>query len=57
MNNYIFAGCDTVKLAEKYKTPLYVMSEDYIKDRLREIREDFLDKHPKTMAVYASKHF
>ena len=57
MNNYIFAGCDTVKLAEKYKTPLYVMSEDYIKDRLREIREDFLDKHPKTMAVYASKAF
>ena len=33
------------------------MSEDYIKDRLREIREDFLDKHPKTMAVYASKAF
>lgn len=57
MNNYIFAGCDTVKLAEKYKTPLYVMSEDYIKDRLREIRKDFLDKHPKTMAVYASKAF
>ncbi|MBU5312958.1 diaminopimelate decarboxylase [Tissierella carlieri] len=57
MNNYIFAGCDTVKLAEKYKTPLYVMSEDYIKDRLREIREDFLDKNPKTMAVYASKAF
>ncbi len=57
MSNFIFAGCDTVKLAEKYKTPLYVMSEDYIKDRLREIRESFLEKHPKTMAVYASKAF
>lgn len=57
MSNFIFAGCDTVKLAEKYKTPLYAMSEDYIKDRLREIREDFLDKHTKTMAVYASKAF
>ncbi|WP_353096164.1 diaminopimelate decarboxylase [Tissierella praeacuta] len=57
MNNFIFAGCDTVKLAEKYKTPLYVMSEDYIKDRLKEIKENFLDKYPKTMAVYASKAF
>lgn len=57
MNNFIFAGCDTVKLAEKYKTPLYVLSEDYIKARLREISENFLDKHPKTMAVYASKAF
>lgn len=46
-----------VKLAEKYGTPLYVMSEDYIKDRCREIREEFLEKHPKTRAVYASKAF
>lgn len=57
MNNYIFAGCDTVELAKKYGTPLYVMSEDYIKDRLGEIEKDFLEKHPKTMAVYASKAF
>lgn len=57
MSNFIFAGCDTVKLAEKYKTPLYVMSEDYIKERLKEIKKDFLEKHEKTMAVYASKAF
>lgn len=57
MKNYIFAGCDTVKLAKKYGTPLYVMSEDYIKDRCKEIRDDFLTKHPKTKAVYASKAF
>ena len=57
MNNFLFAGCDTVELAKKYKTPLYVMSEDYIIDRCAEIRGDFLEKYPRTMAVYASKAF
>ena len=57
MSNFIFAQRDVVKLAEKYGTPLYVMSEDYIKDRCREIRQDFVDKYPKTRAVYASKAF
>ncbi|HHV45807.1 MAG TPA: diaminopimelate decarboxylase [Tissierellia bacterium] len=57
MSNLIFYGCDTVELAKKYGTPLYVMSEDYIVDRCREIREDFLEKYDNTMAVYASKAF
>ncbi|HZK33650.1 MAG TPA: diaminopimelate decarboxylase [Tissierellaceae bacterium] len=57
MNNFIFSGMDTVKLSEKYGTPLYLMSEDRIKERCREIREEFLAKYPKTRAVYASKAF
>lgn len=57
MKNYMFAGCDTVELAKKYGTPLYIMSEDYIKDRCREIREDFIERYPNTRAVYASKAF
>lgn len=57
MNNYMFAGCDTVQLAKKYGTPLYLMSEDYIKDRCKEIREDFIEKYPNARAVYASKAF
>lgn len=57
MSNYIFAGCDTVELGKKYGTPLYIMSEDYIKDRCKEIREDFMEKHSNTRAVYASKAF
>ena len=57
MGNFIFAKCDTVQLAKKYGTPLYVMSEDYIKDRCREIKEDFVGRYPKTRAVYASKAF
>ncbi|SHJ09176.1 diaminopimelate decarboxylase [Lutispora thermophila] len=57
MGNLIFYGSDTVELAKKYGTPLYIMSEDYIADRCREIRENFLEKYDNTMAVYASKAF
>lgn len=57
MSNFMFSGMDTVKLAKKYGTPLYLMSEDFIKDRCKEIRDDFLNKHSNTKAVYASKAF
>ena len=57
MSNFVFAKCDTVELAKKYGTPLYLMSEDYIKDRCNEIKRDFTDKYTKTRAVYASKAF
>ena len=57
MGRFIFEGCDTVALAEKYGTPLYVVSETEIVDRCREIKEKFLKKYPNTKAVYASKAF
>ena len=57
MGNFRFHGVDTVNLAKKYGTPLYVMSEDFIKERCKEIRDDFLNKHSNTKAVYASKAF
>ena len=50
-----FYGCDTAKLAEEYGTPLYVVSENFIRERCREMREDFLQKYENTKAVYASK--
>lgn len=52
-----FDGCSTVELAEKYGTPLYVMSENDIEDKMREIKACFLDKYPNTRAAYASKAF
>lgn len=52
-----FDGCNTLKLAEKYGTPLYVVSENEISSRCKEIRESFLDKYENTKAVYASKAF
>ena len=57
MENFNFGGSDTVKLAEKYGTPLYVMNEDFIIDRISEIKVDFLEKHENTQALYASKAF
>lgn len=57
MGNFIFSGCDTVELAQKYGTPLYVMSEDRIRERCGEIKRDFIYKYPKAKAVYASKAF
>lgn len=56
-SNYKFAGYDTVELAQKYGTPLYVLSEEKIRDRCKEIRKDFLDKYSNTKAAYASKAF
>lgn len=55
--NLIFDEVDTVELAEKYGTPLYVMSESYIKERCQEIKQDFLNKYENTKAVFASKAF
>lgn len=55
--NYKFHGADTVELAKKYGTPLYLMSEDYIVERCQEVNEHFLNKYPNTFAVYAGKAF
>lgn len=55
--NYSFSGYDTVELADKYGTPLYLMSEEIIRDRCKEIKKDFLDKYEGTKAAYASKAF
>lgn len=55
--NFKFAGYDTVELAKKYGTPLYVVSEEMIRDKCKEIKNDFLEKHYNTKAAYASKAF
>lgn len=56
-NTLYFDGCNTVELAEKYGTPLYVMSETAIVEKCREIRDTFLNKYERTRAAYASKAF
>lgn len=52
-----FDGVDTTELAALYGTPLYVVSESIIKDRIARIKNEFLNKYPGTFAVYASKAF
>ncbi len=57
MADFKFSNVNLTKLANKYGTPLYVMSEDKIRERLNEIKVSFLKEHDNTMAVYASKAF
>lgn len=52
-----FSGCEVEQLAQKYGTPLYVVSEDLIRLKCREVRESFLNKYKNTKAFYASKAF
>ena len=53
-----FAGRDTVELAEKYGTPLYLMDEDLIRARVREYRDAMRDYFPDgSMPEFASKAF
>ncbi|GAB1431970.1 diaminopimelate decarboxylase [Spirochaetota bacterium] len=56
-NKLYFDGCNTVDLAKKYGTPLYVLSETSMKEKFLEIDECFLKKHKKTRAAYAGKAF
>ena len=37
------SGCDTAYLAEKYGTPLYLMSEDRIRENMRKYKNS-IDK-------------
>lgn len=57
-NGHLYwGGCDTVSLAKKYGTPLYVYDENLILKECHALKEDFLDKYPKTRVAYASKAF
>ena len=51
-----FAGQDTVRLAEQYGTPLYLLDEDRIRQNCR-VYQDAMAKHfgPKSLPLYAGK--
>ena len=53
-----FAGMDTVLLAQKYGTPLYLMDENKIREHIRSYKEAMLKYFPKGSAPeFASKAF
>lgn len=56
-NALYFDGCNTVELAEKYGTPLYVYSESDIVGRFEELKKTFTEKYPDTRVAYAAKAF
>ncbi len=56
-NVFYFDGCNTVELANKYATPLYVYSENDIKDKCNELKDCFINKFNDVRVAYASKAF
>ena len=50
-------GCDTVTLAEKFGTPLYVMDEATIRENCRSYRAAFEARYPKNEVSFATKAF
>jgi diaminopimelate decarboxylase len=53
----VIGGCDTVKLAAEYGTPLYIFDEQSLRDKCVEFKKAFNQAYPETMVVYASKAF
>ncbi|MCL2111703.1 MAG: diaminopimelate decarboxylase [Clostridiales bacterium] len=50
-------GVRATELAERFGTPLYVLSESLIRSRCAEVRAEFLEKHNGSFATYAGKAF
>lgn len=50
-----FAGQDTVALAEKYGTPLYLLDEDRVRENCRVYKTAMDANYPESLPLYASK--
>ena len=50
-------GCDTVELAEKYGTPLYIMDEVLIRENCRRYKDALKNAYPAGEILYAGKAF
>ncbi len=56
MTHFIFSGHDTVDLAKKYGTPLYVFSEDLFMDRVNSLKDAFEKTGADYEINYAASH-
>jgi diaminopimelate decarboxylase len=50
-------GCDAVRLAEEFGTPLYVMDEACVRDNCRRYKAAFEARYPHNVICYAGKAF
>jgi len=55
--NLEIGGCDTVRLAAEFGTPLYVIDEAAIRASCRQYKAAFEKRYPKNEIYYASKAF
>ncbi len=53
----VLGGCDTVELAHRFGTPLYVLDELTMRTMCRQFRHEFRSRHPDTTIIYACKAY
>ena len=56
-DHLIIGGCDSVKLADKFGTPLYVFDELSLRSKCTEFKEEFGQRYADTRVIYACKAF
>jgi diaminopimelate decarboxylase len=56
-NHLVIGGCDTVELAIKFGTPLYVYDENDLRSRCREFKTEFGKRYANTTVAYSPKAF
>jgi diaminopimelate decarboxylase len=57
LNHLEIGGCDTVDLAARFGTPLYVMDEALIRQRCRAYKASFASEYGDSAIAFASKAF
>jgi diaminopimelate decarboxylase len=50
-------GCDSIELAKKFGTPLYVFDEVTLRSKCQEFQTEFTKRYSNTLIIYASKAF
>jgi len=53
----IIGGCDSVELADKFGTPLYLFDEFSLRSKCAEFKDEFSQRYTDTTVLYACKAF
>jgi diaminopimelate decarboxylase len=53
----VIGGCDTIDLAARYGTPLYLFDELTLRRRCHDFKNEFGKRYPDTTVLYASKAY
>jgi diaminopimelate decarboxylase len=56
-DHLIIGGCDTIELAKKFGTPLYIYDEKDLRSRCREFKAEFGKRYASTTVAYSPKAF
>ncbi len=56
-NHLMVGGCDTIELAATFATPLYVFDEITLRSKCLEYRQEFSQRYPDILVIYACKAF